>query len=137
MQRVIVSRHQAAIEFVALELSGSDTRDGAYMAIVEDIAPVEVGQPYTPSIVAIRRADPPDLIPVIASATPADVAGKEVYGNLPLHLAALTAEVWAIEFAGAAGRGEIGLNTDVLAALQFPSSKYTEECRRPYSDDQT
>ncbi|MEK7182640.1 MAG: CRISPR-associated protein Csx16, partial [Patescibacteria group bacterium] len=34
---------------------------------------------------------------VVESATEADVAGQVVYGNLPLHLAALAAEVNVIE----------------------------------------
>jgi len=34
---------------------------------------------------------------VISHATPEDVVGKVVIGNLPLHLAALAEEVWAIE----------------------------------------
>lgn len=48
--------------------------------------------------------------PVLASATPADVSGKVVAGNLPLALAALTVEVVAVEFSGAPPRGtEYGL----------------------------
>jgi len=43
--------------------------------------------------------------PVIAQATADDVRGKVVAGNLPLHLAAVTAEVVAVEFAGAPPRG--------------------------------
>jgi len=43
--------------------------------------------------------------PVIESASAADVAGKIVYGNLPLHLAALTHSVCAVEFYNTAPRG--------------------------------
>lgn len=47
---------------------------------------------------------------VMASATADDVRGRVVYGNLPLHLAALAREVWAIEFDGDPPRGaEYGL----------------------------
>ena len=45
-------------------------------------------------------------MPVLASATSDDVRGNVVYGNLPLHLAALAAKVVAIEFAGAPPRGQ-------------------------------
>lgn len=37
---------------------------------------------------------------VISHATPEDVVGKVVIGNLPLHLAALAEEVWAIDMPG-------------------------------------
>lgn len=54
--------------------------------------------------------------PVLASATPDDVRGKIVGGNLPMHLACLAHEVVAIEFAGAPPRGtEYGL-ADMQAA---------------------
>lgn len=69
MDRVIVSRHPAAIEFI--------------------------------------RGESPEFAdaPVIASATADDVRGKTVAGNLPLHLAALAAEVVAVEFSGPPPRG--------------------------------
>lgn len=44
--------------------------------------------------------------PVVASATPEDVRGAVVAGNLPLHLAALAAEVIAVEFSGEPPRGQ-------------------------------
>jgi hypothetical protein len=37
--------------------------------------------------------------------TPEDVRGVEVVGNIPMHLAALTTGVWAVEFSGAPPRG--------------------------------
>lgn len=43
--------------------------------------------------------------PVIAQAHADDVIGKFVAGNLPLNLAALAAEVVAVEFSGAPPRG--------------------------------
>ena len=44
--------------------------------------------------------------PVITgNATAADVAGKLVYGNIPLHLAALAEAVYAVEFHGSPPRG--------------------------------
>lgn len=52
-----------------------------------------------------REAGLPDDTPVIASATADDIRGKAVYGNLPLHLAAEAAVVYAVEFDGPAPRG--------------------------------
>jgi hypothetical protein len=53
---------------------------------------------------------------VLGSANPDDVRGKIVAGNLPLNLAALAAEVVAVEFSGSAPRGaEYGL-TEMEAA---------------------
>lgn len=63
---VIVSRHQAAIQFVKEHLSA--------------------------------RGIDADKVPVIAQATDADVRGRDVYGNLPMHLAAVAWTVWVIEF---------------------------------------
>lgn len=57
-----------------------------------------------------REARLADDTPVLASATPADVTGAVVYGNLPLHLAALAGLVVAVEFDGDPPRGaEYGL----------------------------
>lgn len=39
-----------------------------------------------------------DKVKVIAQASADDVRGMDVYGNLPLHLAAVAWTVWAIEF---------------------------------------
>jgi hypothetical protein len=65
----------------------------------------------------IRRAAPEFAgAPVLAEAKPEDVRGKIVAGNLPLHLAALAEEVWAVEFEGEPPRGrEYGLE-EMLAA---------------------
>ena len=47
---------------------------------------------------------------VVAAATPDDVRGAVVAGNLPLHLAALAAQIVAVEFDGEPPRGaEYGL----------------------------
>lgn len=54
----------------------------------------------------VKRSVPATLLsPVLAQAGPDDVRGRIVYGNLPLHLAALAAEVAVIEFTGPAPRG--------------------------------
>lgn len=79
MDCIIVSRHPAALDFLA-------------------------------SLLDISR------IPILTQAGPGDVRGKIVYGNLPLHLAALAAEVWAIEFDGAPPRGQEYSLADMVAA---------------------
>lgn len=62
--------------------------------------------------------------PVIESATADAVRNASVAGNLPLHLAALAREVYAVEFAGAPPRGaEYGL--DEMRAAGARISRYT------------
>ena len=82
---VIVSRHEAAIEFI--------------------------------------RANAPEFRfarVVTGNATPADVRGKIVAGNLPLHLAALCHTVVAVEFDGAPPRGaEYGVAEMVAAGARL------------------
>jgi hypothetical protein len=57
---------------------------------------------------------------VLATADPANVRGAVVAGNLPLHLAALAAEVVAVEFSGPAPRGaEYGLPEMVAAGARL------------------
>lgn len=63
-----------------------------------------------------REAKLPEETPVIASATADDVRGKAVYGNLPLHLAAEAAVVYAVEFDGQAPRGAEYTLDDMHAA---------------------
>ena len=66
-----------------------------------------------PAAIAFIRAEAAEFASarIIESATPADVAGNVVAGNLPLHLAALAAQVVAVEFASSAPRGaEYGLD---------------------------
>lgn len=99
MDRIIVSRHPAAIEFIARELDGE---------IVERTLSGKTGK-YI-KIRATPESDPQHkcdhhLWSILASATPDDVRGKIVYGNLPLHLAALAAELHVIEFADTAPLG--------------------------------
>lgn len=54
----------------------------------------------------IRRDARFATAPVIEQATEEHVRGCIVAGNLPLHLAALAAEVWAVEFSGPPPRGQ-------------------------------
>lgn len=44
-------------------------------------------------------------VPVLESATAVDVRGRIVYGNVPLHLAAVAERVVAVEFTGTPPRG--------------------------------
>jgi hypothetical protein len=78
---VIVSRHQAAIDFIR-------ANDARFLA-----APVITG-----------------------NATPDDVRGKHVAGNLPLSLASICDEVVAVEFTGAPPRGAEYSAADMVAA---------------------
>jgi Putative CRISPR-associated protein (Cas_VVA1548) len=43
--------------------------------------------------------------PILAHADLSDVEGRDIYGNVPLHLAAAAKSVYAIEFTGAPPRG--------------------------------
>lgn len=118
---LIVTRHRGAVEWLCGQMPPAKAgnwwaRDGngdlslwRYMTTEEcDASAVADGNvnedgspqqwPHSPTI---------DLtVPVVAEVTPDDVRGKRVVGNLPLHLAALCASVTAIEFAGAAPRGQ-------------------------------
>ncbi len=60
-----------------------------------------------PAAIAFIRAERPELAdaPVLASATVADVAGRHVYGNVPLGLAVHADGVTTVEFAGPPPRG--------------------------------
>lgn len=53
---------------------------------------------------------------VIESATPEDVRGAVVAGNLPLYLAALATQVVAVEFTGAPPRGNEYGQAEMIAA---------------------
>lgn len=79
VERLIVSRHQAAVEFIKQHPGWAD---------------------------AFAKAD----------VNSGDVRGKIVAGNLPLHLAALCREVWALEFSGKPPRGSEYSLDDMRAA---------------------
>lgn len=64
----------------------------------------------------LATAGLPDETPVLESATADDVRGCMVYGNLPLHLAALAYRVVAIEFDGPPPRGQEYSLADMQAA---------------------
>ena len=93
-----------------------------------------------PAAVEFLRAECPEFadVPVLASATPDDVRGKIVGGNLPLALAASAAEVVAIEFGGAPPRGtEYGLVEMRAAGARLARYSVTALAPvvRPYDGD--
>lgn len=72
-----------------------------------------------PGAVAFIRQAMPEFAdaPVLAEVTSAEqIRGCLVAGNLPLHLAAETARVYAVEFAGAPPRGAEFAAADMVAA---------------------
>jgi len=94
MEKVIVSRHPATVEFIAQLCSESG----------------ENGYRITDDGVVIRDTYCGDTnvhtIPVFAQVTADQVRGKHVLGNLPLHLAAVAGQVTAVEFEGPPPRGQ-------------------------------
>lgn len=114
--QIIVSRHRAAVEFIAslkrtpytnytLDLDGQGNGKVKFH-LVEGVTHPE----------DLRNDDWPEDISVLSSATADDVRGKIVYGNLPLHLACLCQYVIAIEFSGAPPRGQEYTLTDMVNA---------------------
>lgn len=71
-----------------------------------------------PAAIEFIREQLPEFAeaPVVASATPEQVRDAHVAGNLPLHLAALAATLWAVEFAGTPPRGQEYTLDDMRAA---------------------
>ncbi len=102
MDKLIVSRHKAAIQFVARYLDGRVEPDGGSVLVVEKWLDDSTGDYHFPET-GVEM--PREYVPVIANATADDVRGKIVYGNVPLHLACLAELVVAIEFSGDAPRG--------------------------------
>lgn len=87
MRYAIVSRHPAAVRFIKAAAGCGDIP----------------GQFETAEVLS-------------GNVTAEDISGKIVAGNLPLALAALAHEVWAIEFTGDPPRGaEYGLEEMVAA----------------------
>ena len=95
MQYVIVSRHQAAVEFIRQSAKSGD-------------APWQF-----------------ETATVLSGNVTADgITGKVVAGNLPLSLASVAHEVWAIEFTGTPPRGaEYGLGEMVAAGAHMSRYK--------------
>ena len=101
MSRIIVSRHKGAVEFLASQMGGRIEGDAVavYTSLDGD------------ALIAHREE-----IPVLAQASPEDVRGKVVYGNVPLSLAAEAEVVVAIEFDGQPPRGGEYTITDMREA---------------------
>lgn len=102
---IIVSRHAAGVEFIARELFGKNA-EIEYRGFDPSDKPIPV---------SISGGDGV-CIPVIRDATPDDVRGKVVYGNVPLPLAAIAFTVVCIEFAGVHPRGAEYTLADMDAA---------------------
>ena len=102
MKRIFVSRNEAAIQWLATWFFG---REQYVDTILEGVRVLKAG----------ARGSDEELF-VYPTATAAIVRGNVVYGNVPLHLAALAAEVWAIEFKGTAPRGAEYSLEDMYAA---------------------
>ena len=98
MERIIVSRHPAAIKFIGRAIH-PDWHDGVVTGSQMIWRPFSL-EPDDPEYNAVY-----DSIRVVEEATPDDVRCKIVYGNLPLHLAVLATVVWALEFRGTPPRG--------------------------------
>ena len=120
---IIVSRHPAAVEFIARQLGGDTDwywQSGAWTSDVHEVAGLtaEFGPPsrVVVNVVPSFPGATDGRISVLASASPDDVLGMVVYGTLPLHLACLAREVVAIEFAGAPPRGVEYTLADMVAA---------------------
>jgi hypothetical protein len=104
---VIVSRHVAAIQFIA-ECLGSEGIEYVFVprepADPADVRPLSC----LGDVLGYVRPDVDDAfwkpgtcvdrVNVLSSAAANDVRDRYIYGNVPLHLAAVAASVYAIEF---------------------------------------
>jgi hypothetical protein len=110
MEKLIVTRHPAALQFLAQGIHpewAPAVLEGQQL-VWKPIGP-EAGSPEALAV--------SDSVRIISgNATAEDVRNKIVYGNIPLHLAALARAVIVIEFSGDPPRGqEYGL-PEMLAA---------------------
>ncbi len=136
MSSVIVSRHPATVEFIAKQLGataifGRDKTNRAAVCMTNKDGRLMPHMVPTSTIVSVAkmvsvgpgRQESEWIIPVITgNATSADVEGKTVYGNIPLHLAAMANEVVALEFDGPPPRGaEYALEDMVVAGAKLNS----------------
>lgn len=108
---LIISRHPATVEFIAASIRGEVEAEGVRVPLgAIDCGHGAHEEAGCPGCYPWRH------VPVLASATAADVRGKVVAGNLPLHLACLCEQVHAVEFDGAPPRGSEYALADMLAA---------------------
>lgn len=133
---LIVTRHRGAVEWLAEEFRRTRTAPAwrgwtVWCILTADARvrgwPVGGNGSHTHYLCPLLAADQWDdfdprsydaqpRIPVVAEVTAADVRGRHVVGNLPLHLAALCASVTAIEFAGPPPRGAEYTAAEMTAA---------------------
>jgi hypothetical protein len=116
---VVVSRHPAALEFIACSLSTEGIEGRVCGDRIDFAIRPDLGDHFDPAGTLT------DSIPVIrGDAIPDDVAGKHVYGNVPLCLAALAHRVTVIEFTGKPPRGQEYTLADMLSA----GARLTDYC---------
>lgn len=109
---LIVSRHAAAVAFIRKHWGWEDAPVLGHLEFScghsENVPVHDLDAEVVEHCRACGAGIATKVLP--ANATEQDVLGKIVAGNLPLNLAALTAEVWAVEFTGQPPRGaEYGL----------------------------
>jgi hypothetical protein len=105
-QKVVVSRHPAAIAFFSRALGAQACVEPC--AETGCICQKEAVLPGAPVVMHLKRSLPDgtlEYIPVVSEARVSDVLGRHIFGNIPLHLAAWAARVTAVTFAGVPPRG--------------------------------
>ena len=137
MDRVIVSRHIGAIQFitqvileemnpylVVKEFLGDVNGDSVPTQLTigyykqADIDELETNSTYLTEWVTVEE------VPILTQANKEEVQDKVVYGNLPLHLAQYTKYICAVEFEDTPPRGlEYTLEDMIFAKAKI--SRYT------------
>jgi|SRR3989344_4689199 len=107
MDIIIVSRHPAAIQFCAAHIADRENWN-QYSIFSDKVEFYEGEEVYT--------------VPIKSSVTPADVTGVEVYGNLPMNLAAVAGGLSVIEFGSNPPRGQEYTLADMEVAGAFIAS---------------
>lgn len=125
---IIVSRHPAAISFVAQKMNGSHHVTNNTMLV--DL--LSEDDRYWKQLDAEANGDEYHgmikSIPIYSQVTEEQVAGKVVVGNLPLNLAAKCKKVYAIEFSGPPPRGqEYTLQDMVSCGAKLTAYKVEEQ----------
>ena len=110
--RIIVTRHKAAQEFIAAQLGGKLNPAGTVITVAGMWSGECSCEPHHPEYgyscsCGLSSWGFIEEIPIFSGNVSAeDVAGKDVYGVLPLHLAAKAAAMYVVEFVGAPPRGQ-------------------------------
>lgn len=120
---VVVSRHKGTYEWLARVWTRATRLDGLEgpVRVVYDDRGVPLGLVMPGRREEMYSDDDPRFedyfVPAVTvDATAEDVRGKLVVGNVPLALASLAHEVWAVEFSGKAPRGAEYTADDMEAA---------------------